>query len=62
MTFMPHAPESRLRQETTAQDDSHLDPATPPPDAEPVTSDASVDPDGAAHRPHHHRHDPYQPL
>ena len=58
---MYHDPESHARHEIAARDDLSTDPAPPQPSG-PCTTDSSVDPDGAADRPHHLSHDPYQPL
>jgi len=58
---MSYDPESRTRHQTAARDDLSTDPETPP-SGEPCTPDGSVDPDGAADRPHRQSHDPYQPL
>jgi hypothetical protein len=60
MTCMSHDPESRVRHEIAASDDSNTEPALPQPGGVP-TPDGPVDPDGAAERPRP-SHDPYQPL
>lgn len=58
---MSHDPESRARHDVAARDDSSTDPELPQPGGLCAT-DGSVDPDGAADRPHRQSHDPYQPL
>ncbi|GAA5196072.1 hypothetical protein [Microbacterium jejuense] len=58
---MSHDPESPPRPEAAARDDLSADPETPLSGGS-GSSDDPVDPDGAADRPHHQSHDPYQPL